>query len=273
MGLMDGAKALVTGGASGIGLAVGHRLAQEGAAVALLDVAGEKLEGAAARLGCPALVADVSDAPAMEDAVERAARELDGLSVLVNNAGRGHLAPLHENRAEDVEAIVGANLTGVFNTLRPALPRMLASGGGSVVNVASGSAVRPTFGEAPYSAAKAGLVALTSSIAQEYGPSIRANCVSPGVIRTPMTELLFQLPGALEPIVEATPLARTGAPEEVADTILFLCSDMARFVTGQNLVVDGGLGLAQAGIDRTLRDAVALMGQAKRGRRADEPDP
>lgn len=263
MGLVDGARALITGGASGIGLATARRLAAEGARVALLDVDPEKLEVAADSLRCPAVAADVADAEAMEAAVARAARELGGLTILVNNAGMGRLGPLHRYRPQEVDRILGANLTGVFNALRPALPRMLESGGGSVVNNASGSAVRPTFGEAPYSAAKAGLVALTSSIAQEYGPSIRANCVSPGVIRTTMTELLFRVPGAVEPIVEATPLARIGAADEVADVILFLCSDLSRFVTGQNLVVDGGLGLAQAGIDRTLRNAIELMARAR----------
>jgi NAD(P)-dependent dehydrogenase (short-subunit alcohol dehydrogenase family) len=265
---VDGAKALVTGGASGIGLAVARRLSDQGASVALLDVDAARVGAAAEELRCPAFVADVANARAVEQAVDEAFRALSGLTVLVNNAGAGHLAVLHENRPEDVEKMVGVNLTGVFNTLRPALPRMLESGGGAVVNNASGSAVRPTFGEAPYSAAKAGLVALTSSIAQEYGPSIRANCVSPGVIRTPMTELLFRLPGAVEPIVEATPLARTGTAEEVADAILFLCSDLSRFVTGQNLVVDGGLGLAQGGIDRTLRNALELMDRARSDRRS-----
>jgi NAD(P)-dependent dehydrogenase (short-subunit alcohol dehydrogenase family) len=266
---VDGARALVTGGASGIGRAVAARLAEEGASVALLDRDEERLTETARDLACPFTVADVADPGAVEDAVGRMADALGGLTVLVNNAGHGHLAPLHENAPEEVDRILGVNLAGAFHTLRTALPRMLDSGGGSVVNNASGSAVRPTFGEAPYSAAKAGLVALTSSIAQEYGPAIRANCVSPGVIRTPMTELLFRLPGAVEPIVQATPLGRVGTAEEVADVVLFLASDLSRYVTGQNLVVDGGLGLAQAGIDRTLRDAVDLMARARTGRRRD----
>lgn len=258
-GLVAGARALVTGGASGIGLAVARRLHEEGARVALLDRDADGLEQAAAELSVVTVHGDVADPERMEAAVGEAADALGGLTVLVNNAGAGALASVHRNDAESVDRIVAVNLVGVFHVLRAAIPRMLAGGGGVVVNNASGSGVRPTRGEAPYSAAKAGLIALTSSLAQEYGPRIRANCVSPGVIRTQMTELLFRLEGALDPVLEATPLGRTGTPEEVADAVLFLCSDLSRYVTGQNLVVDGGMGLSQAGIDTTLRRALALL--------------
>jgi NAD(P)-dependent dehydrogenase (short-subunit alcohol dehydrogenase family) len=122
------------------------------------------------------------------------------------------------------------------------------------VNNASMSGVRPTPGESVYAAAKAAVIAFTLATANECGPAIRANCVSPAVIRTRMTEGLFQLPGALDPVLAATPLRRAGTPEDVADVVLFLASDLARFVTGQNLVVDGGLGLPQAGIDPLLKD-------------------
>jgi NAD(P)-dependent dehydrogenase (short-subunit alcohol dehydrogenase family) len=123
---------------------------------------------------------------------------------------------------------------------------------GVIVNNASASGLRPTRGEAPYSAAKAGVIALTKSTALEYGPAIRANCVAPGIIRTPMTELLFQSPGLLDPAREATPLGRMGEADDVADVVYFLCSDLSRYVTGQTITVDGGLGLPQAGIDGAL---------------------
>jgi NAD(P)-dependent dehydrogenase (short-subunit alcohol dehydrogenase family) len=156
---------------------------------------------------------------------------------------------------------VRVNLLGVYNGLRAAVPRMLASGGGAIVNHASASAMQPVRGEAPYAAAKAGVVALTRSAALEYGPKIRVNCVSPGVIRTPLSEGLFRLPGALDPVLAATPLGRTGTAEEVADAVVFLLSDQARFVTGHDLVVDGGLSLPGAGIDQTIR---ALLAKTER---------
>ncbi len=257
---MAGRHALVTGGASGIGLAIARRLSEEGARVAVLDVDGDAAERAAAEIEGIALEADVRDEEGVGEAVRRADEALGGLSIVVNNAGAGHLAPVHRNDAAVVERVLAVNLTGVFHVLRAALPRMRTHGGGVVVNNASASGVRPTFGESPYAAAKAGLIALTSSIAQEYGPEIRANCVSPGVIRTPLTEVLYNVPGAIAQVESATPLGRTGSADEVADVVLFLCSDLSRFVTGQNLVVDGGLGLAQAGIDATLRGLLGGSG-------------
>ena len=122
-----------------------------------------------------------------------------------------------------------------------------------------GSATRPTYGELAYSAAKAGVVALTKGAAQEYGPTIRVNSVSPGVIRTPMSEPMFALDGALDPVWEAMPLGRAGTVDEVADVILFLASEQSRYVTGQDLIVDGGLGLAQAGITTTLHTLVEML--------------
>jgi NAD(P)-dependent dehydrogenase (short-subunit alcohol dehydrogenase family) len=116
--------------------------------------------------------------------------------------------------------MVAVNLAGAWHALRAAIPLLLAGGGGAIVNVASASALRPTRGESLYSAAKAGVVALTQAAALEVGPAIRVNCVCPGVIRTPLSEGLFRAPGLLDPVREATPLGRTGSAEEVADVIL-----------------------------------------------------
>jgi NAD(P)-dependent dehydrogenase (short-subunit alcohol dehydrogenase family) len=253
MGLLEGRAAIVTGGASGIGLATTRRLAGEGARVAIFDVDGAGAERAAGEVGGIAFPVDVRDGARVEEATGEAARALGGLALLVANAGAGFLAPLHESPPEAFERVLAVNLAGVWHALRAAIPRMLEGGGGAIVTVASASALRPTRGESLYSAAKAGVVALTQGAAQEYGPRIRVNCVSPGVIRTPLTEGLFRAPGLLDPVLRATPLGRAGTAEEVADVILFLCSDRARFVTGQNVVVDGGLGLPQAGIDPLLR--------------------
>lgn len=257
MGLLDGRRALVTGGAHGIGRAVALRFAAEGARVAVLDRDGAAAEATARDCGGLALEADASDPAAVEAALARAARELGGLTTLVNNAGLGLLKPVERLEAKDVERVLRVNLASTIHATRAALPHLRAAGGGAIVNNASMSGVRPTPGESVYAAAKAAVIAFTLATANECGPDVRANCVSPGVIRTRMTEGLFQLPGALDPVLASTPLRRTGSADDVADAILFLASDLARFVTGQNLVVDGGLGLPQAGIDPLLRDLLS----------------
>jgi NAD(P)-dependent dehydrogenase (short-subunit alcohol dehydrogenase family) len=259
MGSLGGRCAVVTGGASGIGLATCRRLAREGARIAILDLKREAAEAAADELGGFAFEVDVGDAAAVERAMDGAAQALGGLHLLFNNAGAGAVRTLHRYTPEDVERLVRVNLIGVFNGLRAAVPRLLAAGGGAIVNNASASAGQPVRGEAPYAAAKAGVIALTRSAALEYGPSIRVNSVSPGVVRTPMSEGLFRLPGGLDPVIAATPLGRTGTAEEVADAVVFLLSDQARFITGQDLVVDGGLGLPGAGIDATIRSLLAKL--------------
>jgi NAD(P)-dependent dehydrogenase (short-subunit alcohol dehydrogenase family) len=179
--------------------------------------------------------------------------------MLVTNAGTSGLSLVHETDPRLFERLVQVNLQGTFHAMRAALPYMVEGGRGVVVNNASGSATRPTYGELAYSAAKAGVVALTKGAAQEYGPTIRVNSVSPGVIRTPMSEPMFAIDGALDAAWEATPLGRAGTADEVADVILFLASDQSRYVTGQDLIVDGGMGLAQAGITTTLRSFVDML--------------
>ncbi len=255
--LLAGKRAIVTGGASGMGLAVCRRFSAEGARLAVFDINAEAAERTAKEVGGLAYAIDVADGLAMEAAVRTAAERMGGLDILVNNAGLGHVGLLHETPPETWERLLAVNLTGVYHGMRAAIPLMLKGGGGCVVSNASGSGPRPTRGELACSAAKAGVVALTRGAAQEYGPTIRVNCVSPGVIRTPLSESLFQIPKALDPVLAATPLARTGTPEDVASVILFLASDLSGFMTGQNLLVDGGLGLPQAGIDLVLKRMLA----------------
>jgi NAD(P)-dependent dehydrogenase (short-subunit alcohol dehydrogenase family) len=259
MGVLDGELALVTGGASGIGRAVCRRFAAEGARVAILDRDADGAVEAAAEVGGFGHAVDVRDAEAVTAATDAATEQLGGLTILVTNAGSSGLSLVHETDPKVFERLVQINLQGAFHSMRAALPHMLRGGRGAVVNNASGSATRPTYGELAYSAAKAGVVALTRGAAQEYGPTIRVNSVSPGIIRTPMSEPMFALDGALDPAWEATPLGRAGTADEVADVILFLASDQSRYVTGQDLIVDGGLGLAQAGITTTLRSFVEML--------------
>ncbi len=252
MGLLEGRRALVTGGARGIGRAVVERFRREGARVAVLDVDAEGSREVASAVSGVAVVADVTDASAVERAVGEAVEALGGLDTLVLNAGAGSLARLHAYSPEAFDRLVRVNLHGAFLPLRAAVPALLDAGRAAVVFNASGSASRPTSGEMPYAAAKAGVEAMTRAAALEYGPRIRVNCVSPGIVRTRLTEPLLEA-GLLDPVFLELPLRRPGVPEEVADVILFLASDLARYVTGQVLLVDGGLALPQVGIDGVLR--------------------
>jgi NAD(P)-dependent dehydrogenase (short-subunit alcohol dehydrogenase family) len=250
MGRLDGQRALVTGGGSGIGRATARRMAAEGASVAVLDRDGERARAVADELGGPALVADVGDPEGLRAAVDEAADSLGGLTILFNNAGTGNQSALHEWDPAEWDRLVRINLTGVYLGFRAAIPHIQAAGGGSVVSTASISGTRPAAGEAPYAAAKAGVAALTATAALEYGPSIRVNAVSPGMIRTALTEPWFEfLPHEEDRFLHSTPLGRIGEPEDIADVVVFLCSEDARFITGQNLVVDGGLTLHGSGVD------------------------
>lgn len=227
--------------------------------MAVLDRDAEGAAALAKEIGGVAIELDVADPAAVRDAVALAAERLGGLDVVANNAGIGRLLAMEDVSPDLFDELLRVNLAGTFHVMQAALPFLRAAGSGSIVNNASESGVRPTRGEIPYSAAKAGVIAVTLGAAQEFAPEIRVNCVSPGVIRTPMTELLFQAPGLLEPVLRATPLERTGEAAEVADVMLFLASDLARYVTGQNLIVDGGMGLPQAGIDDVLRQVLPHM--------------
>jgi NAD(P)-dependent dehydrogenase (short-subunit alcohol dehydrogenase family) len=225
-------------------------MAEEGAAVAVVDVDGDRAEAVAA-------------------AAREAADQMGGLSLLLNNAGTSFLAPLHEFPSDEWDRIVRVNLTGVYHGFRACVPLMLEGGGGSIVSTASISGTRPAAGEAPYSAAKAGVAALTAGAALEYAPAIRVNSVSPGMIRTRLTApLLDGLPGQEERLAALTPMGRIGDPGDVADVVVFLWSDLARFITGQNLVVDGGMTLGASGVDGLLDyllpDHARRMGRAPR---------
>ena len=258
MGLLSGRSALVTGAASGIGRATARRLVEEGARTALFDTDGPAVTAAAEELGAVAFEGDVCDLPRLEAAAADAAERLGGLHVLVNNAGVGQVASLERMSPGDFDRLLRVNLTGAWNAIRACAP-FLRDGGGAIVNNASMSGVRATRGEGAYSAAKAGLISLTQSAALELAPAVRVNCVSPGVIRTALTEPLFRMEGILDSVLRATPLERPGEAEEVADVIVFLASEQARYVTGQNLIVDGGLGLPQAGTDEMLSRVLELV--------------
>ncbi len=250
MGLLEGARAVVTGGGSGIGRATCRRMVEEGATVAVFDVDGDSAEATAKEIGGSSYAVDVGDPEAMQAAVDAAAGELGGLSIVYNNAGTSAFNKLHELDPAEWDRVLRVNLTGVWAGIRAAAPHILAGGGGSIVSTASISGTRPAAGEGPYSASKAAVAALTASAALEYAPTIRVNAVSPGMIRTTMTAPWFEfMPDQEGRFQRDTPAGRVGEPEDIADVVVFLCSDLARFVTGQNLVVDGGLTLHGSGVD------------------------
>jgi NAD(P)-dependent dehydrogenase (short-subunit alcohol dehydrogenase family) len=265
MGLLDGHRSIITGGASGIGAAAARRFAAQGARVVVLDRDADGAAAVAAEVGGSSVAVDVADIDALGAAVRDAAGRLGGLDDLFANAGVGNLKRLDAYGEKEWDLLVDVNLKGTFACIRAAAPLMqqgYAEHGrtGSIVTMASVSGVRPTRGEAPYSAAKAGVIALTKSAALEYGPALRANCLSPGFIHTPLTGFAATH-DVYRPAIDAgTPLGRAGSADEVADVAVFLCSSLASYVTGINLVVDGGSLLPSAQSDPMLHDLLSLMG-------------
>jgi NAD(P)-dependent dehydrogenase (short-subunit alcohol dehydrogenase family) len=252
MGMLDGQRAVVTGGAGGIGRETAVRMLEEGAAVAIVDVDGDAAATTAADLGVPAFAADVGEPQACTDAINAAAAALGGLSVLFNNAGVGAAMPLHRYSDEAWARLVGVNLTGTFHGIRAAVP-LMREHGGSIVNHASVSGVRPTRYEGPYSAAKAGVISLTMDAALEYAPSIRVNCVSPGIVETNLTALVLGDEAMRATVEAATPLGRIGTARDVANLVVFLASPLAAYITGQNILVDGGSFLPNTQADAILQ--------------------
>lgn len=249
----DGRQVVVTGGGSGIGAATCRLFAKEGASVTVLDRNADDAAMVAAEIGGRMAVVDVRDADAMSAAITDAALAMGGLTDLINNAGAGMAKPLLDTTDKEWALLIGVNLTGTFHGIRAAGPIMLEAGKGSIVNNASLTGIRPTRGEGPYSAAKAGVLNLTQNAALELAPAVRVNAVAPGMIRTPLTEIIDTNPAWRAAAESGTPLARMGSAEEVAEVIAFLASDAAAYITGHTIVVDGGSGLPSLQSDALLQ--------------------
>jgi NAD(P)-dependent dehydrogenase (short-subunit alcohol dehydrogenase family) len=252
MGLLDGQRAVITGGASGIGAETARRMCEEGASVGIIDVDTDGAAGVAAEVDGVYFTADVSDPESCTGAIGAASSALGGITVLFNNAGIGAARSLHEYSDRAWAKIVGVNLAGTFHGIRAAVPLMRETGG-CIVNHASVSGMRPTRFEGPYSAAKAGVISLTMDAALEYAPAIRVNCVSPGFIDTPLTAGVLGDPSLRAAVETGTPLGRVGGAVDVANAVVYLASPLAAYVTGHNLVVDGGSYLPNAQADAILR--------------------
>ncbi len=246
---------IITGAASGLGEALARAVVEGGGRVGLVDRRADAVGALAEELGDAAVAraADVADSAALGTAFSELADALGSVGSVVNNAGVGNLKRLTSYTDAEFDLLVRVNLHGVFYGTRAAVPLLRAGGGGSIVNVSSASGVRPTWGEGPYSAAKAAVIALTAAAALEEGPDIRVNCVSPGFIRTPLNAMLADDERTAASLVGNTPLGRLGAPDDVIGVIRFLCAPEAAYITGQNLVIDGGSLLLNAQTHDVLR--------------------
>jgi 3-oxoacyl-[acyl-carrier protein] reductase len=241
---LTGKVALVTGGSRGIGWAIAERLAGAGAAVAILGRDEARARDAAARLAANgramAVTADMADATQVERAVETVERELGPVDILVNNAGLTRDGILVRMSEADWDAVLDANLRGAFTATKLVTRGMMKRRFGRVINITSVVGIAGNKGQANYAASKAGLIGFTKAVAKELASrNVLVNAVAPGFIATDMTKALPE--AARDALIQQIPLGRLGDPADVAAAVLFLASDLAGYITGHVLVVDGGM--------------------------------
>jgi NAD(P)-dependent dehydrogenase (short-subunit alcohol dehydrogenase family) len=246
---LHGKVAVVTGGGSGIGLAISLRLATDGAAVAVLDrntISADEAVGAITAAGGTAVgvEADVTDRAAVEAAVAHVTESLGAPTILVNNAGLEQFGPFLKIDLDTWQRIHTVNLTGTYHCCQVVLPHMLDAGWGRIVNISSSSAQGGQPYMAAYVSSKAAVIGLTKSLALEFGPKgITVNTIPPGFIDTPMlraSEAKGRLGGAVEEHEQRTPVRRIGRPEDIAAVTAFLVTEEASYVTGHVIGVNGG---------------------------------
>lgn len=240
---LEGKTAIVTGAAKGIGAAIADALAGQGARVAVVDI-----DDTLTSIGDgPAIRADVSNGDDCERAVATAHQAFGRLDILVNSAGIQRYGTVVDTPEAEWDAVLGINLKSMFLMAKHAVPHLLASGAGAIVNVASVQAFAAQRGVAAYSASKGGVVALTRALAIDHAPLVRANCICPGSVDTPMLRTAADLFSDGDP--QATirawgamhPMERVARPDEVAQAAVFLASPASSFITGTAMLVDGGL--------------------------------
>jgi NAD(P)-dependent dehydrogenase (short-subunit alcohol dehydrogenase family) len=239
---------LITGAASGIGRAAAIAFASEGARVALLDRSEDALNDVAEiirqeRSEVLSIPCDVSKPEQVQAAVDQVIHEFERLDVAFNNAGvENKAAPVHEIELSEWDRILSINLRGLFVCMKHELAQMVKQGGGVVVNTSSGAGIRGVAGGAAYAASKHAIIGLTRSAALDYAKqNIRVNAVLPGNIETPMMDRFTG--GDIQKAIDLEPVGRLGKPEEIAEAVLWMASDLGGFVTGAATVVDGGWSL------------------------------
>ncbi|MER8950122.1 SDR family oxidoreductase [Mesorhizobium sp. M0809] len=242
MGEMHGRRVIITGGASGIGLAAAKLFSERGAAVALLDANAQALEVAARDASQFASVVDISDEEAVGRAMDSVVRDLGGVDALVNAAGIVTLVRAEDTSLTLWRKIIDVNLTGTFLVCRSAIPHLRNGNQPAIVNVASASGLMPSAAGAVYGVSKAGVDMLSKYLARELAPIIRVNAICPGMVETPMMNTVAPTRGPeFDAAVKATyALQRVAQPREIAEAILFLASPASSYVTGASLAVDGG---------------------------------
>src|SRR5215469_8361028 len=241
---LTGQCALVTGASGGIGGAIAASLAQQGARVALSGTRLDALQQAASTIGDKAVVVagDLADAAATEGLIKDAEAKLGQVDILVNNAGLTRDGLAVRMKDEDWQKVLDVNLTAGFRLARAALRGMMKRRWGRIIGITSVVGVTGNAGQANYAAAKAGMIGLSKALAAEVATrGITVNCVAPGFITTAMTDVLT--PEQKERIAGMIPMARLGAPEDVAAAVVFLASDQAGYITGQTIHVNGGMAM------------------------------
>lgn len=230
---------IVTGAAHGLGKCIAEHAARAGYRVGVLDLLPEQAQAVAEAIGGVPLAADVSDVPSVEKAFDQFGETPD---VLVNNAGILRTGPLLEHDLEDFRRVIDVNLTSVFSVARIAARRMKGAGGGCIINMSSVNGINPSTQCGAYATAKAGVLALTRQMAMEWGSyNIRVNSIAPGFIDAGMQSPFFENEEIRRLRCNAVPLKRLGSADDVASCALFLASDSAAYISGENITVDGGV--------------------------------
>lgn len=246
--MLQGKTALITGASRGIGSAVAKTFARHGADIAIVDVgnpdAAEKTRKEILEIGvqCRVYFCDVSDFAKTKETVDQVVADFGKVDILVNNAGITRDALILSMKEEDFSRVLAINLTGAFNMIKHLYPHFMKRRSGRIINISSVVGLTGNAGQANYSSAKAGLIGLSKSVAKELGGrNVQCNAIAPGFIQTDMTQNLSET--VKESYLSMIPLKRAGLPEDIANTALFLASDLAGYITGEVIRVDGGLAM------------------------------
>jgi NAD(P)-dependent dehydrogenase (short-subunit alcohol dehydrogenase family) len=244
---VEGKRALITGGAGSLGTLISQALADRGALITIQDLDQERLDQVKSSIGKNndkvfTIAADLSNVDECQSVVERASQLMGGLDIVINMAGINRRKLISEVTQEDFDVIVAVNMRAIYFVSQAAQPIMKAAGGGTIVNLSSLSA-RYSFNTiSVYAATKAAVSSITRSTAREWAKDkIRVNCIEPSVIKTDFTKSLWGEPHRSKWFDETTPIGRLSTPDEIIGTVIFLATDASSYITGQSIVIDGGI--------------------------------